>query len=635
MKKIFILLAFTSTIYAYEGCGVDRNEALMNLSGNIKSRIGKEYTEEIKSVNNDDSVKTKISSYINASTNLTLVKISYEDKKDKVCAKVKHEDQAKNTRALLNKALEYKQSNLPNNIDEKIKKLSIWIDDIEQLSYLMPVFLENVQKEQSTLNKKEKTFKDLYDDAIKKSNSLVWRTCASSKESAKDALNKLLFVNKGKKEDTGFWASITSAFTSTEAKDIELFDEQISYIKKDSKECAMIKKEDLLNVTRGMNNEAKRFSQNTLDKNPLKRYDQINEMSKQFEITKKLISLYPNTFKSADFSNITRAKDILIKSKKTTYPQFVMFNIKSETDIKIRLDKEFVENNQKIWLKVGEHSYTIEAKDRCPIKGSFKISLKEDEKISEDFNDYTYPSVIFITNKSPNIVVDGNIFASNKKNIIKKCSDEPMRYLAKFSGQTKEGEIDIQANAKNTIELKFLTSQEIAVFNDAKTKNFSTTTQKKFSESLTPITSKNLEFSVSSSVDHGDLELHEAGSFKYVSDKDFVGIDSFEYTITTNGEESAPKVVNITVNKSNAPVAIVPIVQKKDDNKTKEVVKEDKKEETKKTEEETQKKAEEKYQHFKKYVESQEQDMEKLKKLQKSYPDMFNRLLKEKTASGL
>jgi hypothetical protein len=283
----------------------------------------------------------------------------------------------------------------------------------------------------------------------------------------------------------------------------------------------------------------------------------------------------------------------------------------------------------------------VEAKDRCPIKGSFEISLKEDEKISEDFNDYMYPSVIFITNKSPNIVVDGNIFAANKKNIIKKCSDEPMRYLAKFSGQTKEGEIDIQANAKNTIELKFLTSQEIAVFNDAKTKNFSTTTQKKFSESLTPITSKNLKFSVSSGVDNGDLDLHEAGSFKYVSDKDFVGIDSFEYTVTANGEESAPKVVNITVNRSNAPVPIVPIVQKEDDNKTKEepkVVKEEKKKETKKTEEEIkEKEKEERYQKFKEYAEGKmkENDIEKLQKLKESYPDMFNRLLKEKTAPGL
>lgn len=643
MRNILILLALTSSIYAYEGCGIDRNHALMNLSGNIKSKISHKYVEEMKSVNNDDSVETKISSYINASTNLTLVKITYIDKNDKICAKVQHEDQAKNTRTLMNKALHYKQANLPNNIDEKIKKLSTWINDIEQLSYLMPIFLDNIQKESDILNEKEKAFKDLYHDAIKESNSLVWRSCKSTKEEAKDALNKLLFINKGKEEKTGFWASLTSVFKATKNPDINLFDEQLSYMKKGSKECAMIKKEDLLKVTKRMNNEVKRFSKNSLDKNPLKRYKQLNELSKQFILTKKLISLYPDIFKNTDFSNLNRAKEILAKSKEITFPQFVQFNIKSETAPKIKLDNDFIKNNQKIWIKEGEHNYIIEAKDRCIIKGSFEISLKENEKISEEFNNYRYPTVIFMTDKNPNIVVDGNIFSINKKNKIHKCSDEPLRYLAKFSGQTRDGEIDIRANAKNTIELKFLTAQEIAVFNDAKTKNFQTTTQKKFSESLTPITSKNLEFSVSSSVEHGDLDLHEAGSFKYVSDKDFVGIDSFEYTITANREESAPKVVNIRVEKSDAPIAIVPIVLPKDNNTTKkEPVKEEKKEikekkqeKSTKTKEFTEEEKEKKYQRFKKYVESQKQDIQKLEKLQKSYPEMFGRLLKEKTSSGI
>ena len=651
MKNILVLLAFTSSIYAYEACGVDRKEALTNLSGTIKSRVNQEYTEEIKSVNDEDSVESKISSYINTSTNLTLVNIDYTKKNNEICAKVNKQDQAKNTRKLLNKALMYKQSNLPNNIDEKINKLSIWLKDIKELSYLIPAFLDDVQTQQNTLNEKEKAFQDLYNDAIKESNSLVWRTCKKSKEEAKDALNKLLFVNKGKKEDVGFWASLTSVFTPSQNPDIDLFDEQVSYIKKGSKECAMIKKEDLLKVSKSMNFEVKRFSEKSLNKNPLKRYTQIKELSKQFIITKKLISLYPNTFKNADFSNINRAEAILNKSRESTHPQFVIFQIKNGTNIDIKLDKNTVEKNKKIWLKVGEHTYTIQAKDRCPINASFEMSLKENETISQDFNDYKYPSVIFITDKSPNIVIDGNIFTVNKKNFIKKCSDEPMRYLAKFSNQTRKGEIDVSANAKNTIELKFLSSKELAIFNDAKTKNYKTTTQKKFSESLTPLTSKNLEFSVSSSVDHGDLDLHEAGSFTYISEKDFVGIDSFEYTITANGEESAPKVVNIRVEKSDAPVAIVPVVIPKDNNTTKQEPKQEKKkkeepkkeekkekkevkEKTTKTKELTQEEKEKKYQRFKKYVESQKQDMQKLEKLQQSYPEMFGRLLKEKTSAG-
>ena len=163
MKKTLLLLAFAASIYGYEGCGKDRNEALSNLSGNIKSRIGTSYQEEMKSNSSDDSVETKISSYIKASSNLTLVKIDYIDKKDKICAVVQHNDQEKNTKKLLKIALKYEQSNIPSDIDEKIKTLSKWIDDIEQLSFLMRAFLEDVSKEQEVLNKKEKTFKNSYE----------------------------------------------------------------------------------------------------------------------------------------------------------------------------------------------------------------------------------------------------------------------------------------------------------------------------------------------------------------------------------------------------------------------------------------------------------------------------------------
>jgi disulfide oxidoreductase YuzD len=625
LRVVVVFLLVASFAYAYEGCGADREKALMNLSGNIKSKIGHQYTEEMNSVDGDD-VETKISSYINESTNLTLVKISYTKKADQICASVKHDDQAKNTRQLLNKALTYKQSNLPTDINEKIKTLEIWLDDIEQLNYLIPVFLEDVTLEQNILAEKEKAFKDLYSDAIKHSNSLVWRTCKASKEEAKSALNKLLFVDNGKKEDEGFWASIASVFSTTQDKeDIDLFDEQISYIDKDSKKCAMIKKDDLLHVAIKMNNDAKRFSKKSLAKDHIKRYEQIQNYIKEFSITKKLISLYPDNFKSSDFNNLNRAFEILNKAKETTYPQYVMFNIKSKTDIKIKLDDKFVKNNEKMYIKVGEHSYKIEAKDRCAIEGTFSIEFKENEVIEKDFSQYTYPSVIFLTDKSASIAVDGNMFSPNKKQSIKKCSDEPLRYIAKFEGQTKEGEIDISANAKNTINLKFLSAEEMAVFNDAKTKNFTTTTYTKISESLTPITSKNLEFSISSDVSHGKLELHERGSFKYISDKDFVGIDSFEYTITALGETSPPKVVNIRVENSNAPVA----AKKEDNNSTK---KEEKTQQNKeKTVDEQQ---EEKYKRFKDYAEKleEEKNVEKLQKLQEKYPDMFNRLIKEKTS---
>lgn len=638
MKLILSLILLTSSMYAYEGCGIDKNEALSSLSRNIKTRISTNFTQNTK-VSQDDTVENKISSYLSTSANLTLVNINYTtNEKNEKCAHIEHDDQTKNTKKLLNKALTYQEYDLPEDINKKIQKLETYLNDIDELNYLIPVFLEDTDEKQKELNKKEKLFQDLYDSAIKKENSLVWRECQSSKESAKSALNERLFVNKGLKKEKGFWDSLTSAFSSTAPSDIDLFNREITYMKKDSKDCAIIKKSDLLKVSTSMNNEVKNFNEKSLNINPIKKYDQIELYTKQFEITKKLLSLFPDAFKNNDFSNLARANEVLIQAKKTTFPQYVSFSIKNATDIKIKLDNKFVDNNIEHYINVGEHTYEIKAKDRCPIKGSFSISLKDNENISEDFDDYKYPTAIFITTQDATIVVDGNNFTKNKTLDIKKCSDEPLRYLAKFSGQSRDGEIDVSANAKNTIELKFLTAKELEIFNNASTLNFKTTSGVKFSETLTPQTSPNLEYNVGlgDSVSHGDLNLNSKGSFVYVSKKDFVGIDSFTYTISANSEQSAPKVVNITVEKSNAPVAVIPLVIAKDKNTTKEQPKEKVKEEKKKEEKSEvskDEKKEERYNRYKELIEktNEEKNVEKFNKLRESYPYLFDRFLKEKS----
>jgi len=675
LKKTLLLLALATSIYAYEGCGKTKEDALLRLTGNIISRVSNETTINDKSLETSSgsssvhSLESKIAIYTKTSSNLTLVEITYTKKKDEQCASVKKEAQSKNTKQLLDKALGYKQSNIPSDIDEKIKTLDKWITDINKLSYLIPTFLEDKTKEQDILNKKEKVFKDLYTDAIKKSNSLVWKECQGSKEEAKAALNKLIFKDKGVKEDTGFFSSLFSAFKSTKTDDIDLFDRQILYVKNGSKNCALIKKDDLRKITLNMNNEVKRFSQKTLSKNPVKRYNDISIYEKEFILIKKLISLFPQTFKNNDFSNLDRVNEILRNTKETTFPQFVIFNIANGTDVQIKLDDKFIDNKKKYYIKTGEHSYTITTKDRCPMNGTFDNDLKENETISKDFNDYKFPTVNFsfsLEGRKPNIVIDGKNYDVNKQTPIATCRDEDMPYIATYSGQTRKGTISLNSGERNSIELKFLTVKELEIFNNATTLNFKTTTKVKFSETLTSQTSQNLVYSVAigDGVSHGSLDVNKKGSFVYQSDDNFVGIDSFTYTITANGEDSAPKVVNITVEHSIAPVVIVPIVT--NDNKEKEKKKKKKeelekaqkkqeqeklaqekikqekkkeeeaitkKEEVKETEikEVTEEEKEEKYQRFKKYVDSQEQDIEKLQKLQKSYPELFERLLKEKT----
>ncbi len=662
MKITFLLtatLVVSSSLMAtsifgktHKGCAATKQEALYTLSGNIQSRIST-YIEQTVVVNGDDNVKSKISDYTSSATNLSLVNIEYIKEGKNICAVVHKDDQVSNTNKLLKQALLYDVKNLPKDTDAKIKKLSTWLENIKQLSFLIPAFLneKNTDKEQAILNKKEKEFTDLYTKTIAYSDSLFFKSCKSTVEKAKVALNKELFLNGKKDEKKGFFDSLTSVFSSDDStKMLDIFDAQLIEVKKDGDVCLMIKKEELLHITQKMYADAMRISEKSLSKDPLKRYKNIKDnLYEQLDVTKALIKLFPDVYKSNNFSQLNEKRKLLVEIQAKTFPQFVLFHVNGADDIVITLDGKKVENNKKYFIKDGDHTYKITAKGKCPLIDSFDNDLFENETLSKDLEGQAYPTVIFLTDKEPNIVVNGQIIKANMAQSIKQCSGEA-RYVVKYAGQNISGEIDTTPGEKNTVSLNFLTSQELAVFNNAKTKKFTTTSEARFAETLTPIASDNFEFTITRKPMHGDVTLHESGSFQYVSEKGFVGIDDFEYEIQTPQKTSAPKLVTINVGKSLIPkevkkvvkAVVAPVVakvidknvtvEKKSPVVVKEEAKENIKENVDKKVKEIKKISEEKYQRWKAVVMSQDiNDINFLRMLQKKYPQEFERLRKEMT----
>ena len=647
MKFFIPLLTLASLLSAssYEGCSNTKQKAKIVLSGNIVSNIETDFVEQgnSKSSLNEESVDFSISSYTHVSSNLSLVDIKYKKSGDEVCAYIDSKKQIENINKIFKKVSLYTKDNLPNNIDKKLHKLSLYLDDIKQLNYLMPVFLKNTkeyEKNLKLLNKKEKIFQDLYTDNLVKSEDSIWKSCALTKNEAKKALDKSLFKYQGKKESGGilsFFKTINPMqwFSSKDKPLIELFDEQITYLKQDSKECAIIKKDDLKKITKNMFNDKVIFNKNTLDKNPKLKYKQLNNYIYHINITNSLMALFPNIYKKSDFDKISSYKKFLESTKEITYPQTIKFDIIAGNNIKIKLGDKFVKNQQEVYLKDGAYTYELSAKGKCSINGNFKLKLLNDEVISKDLSSYNYPTLLFISELKPTIVIDGKNIKENIQTTIKKCSGS-VRYVATFAGQTQSGDIELAPDETNSIELKFLTSKELAVFNDAKTKKFKTKGGVKFSESLTPIVSKNLIFSVDEKPQNGELTLDEKGSFIYISNDDFQGIDTFSYKIDANGEDSGVKIVQIDV-ESSKKIPIPQLAKIKETIvekvKPKEVEKKQVLKEEKVITDDEISKIEERYQKFKIYVESQSLNLEKLKKLQKSYPELFKRLLKEKIAN--
>lgn len=596
----------------YEGCAPTKKEALYTLSGNIESRISTADEQQIV-VRNNDNIQSKISSYSKVSTHLSLVNIEYTKKGEEICAFVYKDDQVQNTKKLLAQALLYDVKDLPTEIDAKIEKLTVWIANIKQLSFLLPVFLDKSDAEQERLNKKEKIFTDLYTQSIAYSESLFFKSCKKREEDAKKALNKKLFTEVKEDKKGGFLSSISSFFSFSKTEDIlSMFDEQLITLQKENKTCVMLKKKELLNISKNMYADILRVSKTSLSKDPKKRYKEIATLYDQIKVTQILMKLFPSYYKKNNFEQLNKSRKLLSEIKKSTHPQYVLFHISGAEDITLTLDNNTIKNNEKYYIRNGNHTYKITAKGRCPIVKSFDIDLFDDKSISTDLDSYTYPTVVFVTDKDPNIIVNGHVIKANVTSSIKKCTDES-RYIVKYAGQSISGTIDTNPGDTNTVELNFLTPQELSVFNDAKTKNFSAISETSFSESLTPVYSDNFKFTIDKEPTHGSLTLHKDGSFEYISKKDFAGVDSFHYKIETPQKTSTPKLVNIQVMPSKK----MPI---------------EKKERPKKSiQKETKKEPAVSYEDFKMYVLSKKLTEDFLQKVKKKFPDYFERLRKEMT----
>lgn len=650
-KFLSIILLLPLSINAYEGCAKTKQEALNNLSGSIVTKVESDVSITANSTNNgdDESIEERINSISKISTKLSLVNIQYKNKDELICASIDANDQIQNTNDLVKSALELDEKNLPQNIDKKIEKLSDYLAKLKEVSYLRAVFYKPKEDElskvevQKKLEKKEKVFQDIYDNSIAKANSLVFRACASTNKDAYKELNEQLFDDKTKKkDDEGFFSKTGSFFgslfnSSDEELILDMFEKQVIYKKQEEKQCAIIKKDLLTYAADQLLADVKRFNIKSLSELPKKRYDEILNYQEHLNVTKALLEVFPKKYTKSDFTKITKIKQSLADTLAKTNPQYVLFTISGAKNIKITLDDKPVKINDKIYLKTGEHTYTITADGKCPIIDTFEVKLKDDTEINENFSNLDYPTVLFATDKTPSISINGKSVKPNVAEVIKQCKGN-VRYLANYSGQSKSGEMELTVNDKKTIELDFLSAKELAVFTDAKTKEFKTTTEEKISNSLTPISSKSLVFSLKEDPAHGTLKLHEAGSFTYVSEKGFVGRDSFEYTIEANGEESAVKIVNIIVNQYNAPVSKVKDIIE-DVNQTISTIKnekdkaDNKKEIVKKVElEEEPQLTEERINKFQTYLEklAENGEIEKMKKIQLKYPKEFEAVLNRK-----
>ena len=162
MKKIILSTVVIATLsFGYEGCGIDKKEALNALSKSIYVNVNNQFTknEEVHKgfleffSNFSKSIKNTTSQ----SSNLTLKNVTFTTKNGEVCASVDKKDVINSANNNLNYLNSFEMSDLPNNFQDKQKEIKNILNKIAFTKAIL-----NLNKSQiSKLNKLEKSLKDL------------------------------------------------------------------------------------------------------------------------------------------------------------------------------------------------------------------------------------------------------------------------------------------------------------------------------------------------------------------------------------------------------------------------------------------------------------------------------------------
>jgi len=160
MKKILISTVAVATLFAYEGCGLNKKEALNALSQSIYVNVSNNFQkkEELNNNGYSNKVNKNIKTETSQSSNLTLKNVKYITKQNnQICAIVSEKDILNSANSDLQFLLAYNSAELPQSFKEKQKTVT---DLLTKIKFVKAIGKPN-SKQIEKLNKLEKQLKDL------------------------------------------------------------------------------------------------------------------------------------------------------------------------------------------------------------------------------------------------------------------------------------------------------------------------------------------------------------------------------------------------------------------------------------------------------------------------------------------
>ena len=169
-NKLLLILILTSTTFLmanddiYKGCGINENEARLNLANNISTKI--ESTTSLEKSNSSvfglELFSKTFKKNSKQTSNLSLKNVKIINENDKICATIHKDKLFELTQQLIEKVNTYSDKSLPKYEKDKVIKLTDILSDIKNAIVLSEVYQDKVTEDTTKqLLKKQKYFLNL------------------------------------------------------------------------------------------------------------------------------------------------------------------------------------------------------------------------------------------------------------------------------------------------------------------------------------------------------------------------------------------------------------------------------------------------------------------------------------------
>lgn len=299
-----------------------------------------------------------------------------------------------------------------------------------------------------------------------------WKACGVDADSARANLSNSIYseisseMSSKEELSSGMFGDI---FSKNQKRNISsksnIVASGIKVKKVGNQYCASLERDTLLQFTReGLLNKADDCS---LDKLPGYEKDKVRyiaECVSNFKQVKQLALVFNKELGKPVYTRMSEKEFKFMAARSKYNTQFVKVNV-TGAKASLKIDNKSKKMGEEVFLKPGNHTYTIISNEYCPINRNVKLVAAKDQQIIIDLTKNAFPRLNINSNKSSaKLKINGTSWALGSDKVFNVCDGQKVAYTVEYyDGKEKLRETGVFSLKPGNSEVKsfdFLSAQE-------------------------------------------------------------------------------------------------------------------------------------------------------------------------------